>query len=158
MGLGPLNPGCTCCTCNGWTGTPPLEMQLTLPSSCVRSGAHLLDTTSDSFDPVNYCPTDHLSSICQSWWTWDGDTLIVISVGDDESGQAILVAAICSEGCGNLGQDCGNMWKMSVAHLSDWGDLDALSVPFSDNDLCTDCGGIANCTGTPDDALVDLPP
>lgn len=158
MGLGPLNPGCICCSCTGWSGSPPAEMQLTLPSSCTRSGAHLLDNTNTSKDYALDCPGASLfSSLCQIWWIYDGDTLIFIAVGDDAGGSALIVAGICSEGCSGIGEDCGNLWAANTA-ITDWSQFDAISLPFHSGETCTSCGGIANCTGTPDDALVDLPP
>lgn len=170
MGIGALNPGCVCCSCEGWFGTPPDELQVTLPAGCTLSGAHTLTrlATPDLPGLTNDCivgnfPIDH---VCEAWRksiAAEGDCLdptnIVVYVGD-YNGRSVVMVGVCGDCPGGVGTfNSGTLWELSPPGIKDYADLDLLYVPYSarDDDQCDpDCPNKI-CTGT-DDAVIEIPP
>jgi hypothetical protein len=152
LGMGRLNPSCTCCEsqCLEWSGTPPATIQLTLPATCERAGTHVLSSTLDFY--TSDCPGSSLHGVdvveCENWELHIGsgaaqDT-VVISVFEAD-GVTYIIAGVCNQG-GTGAVDAGNVWG-EVATISNWDDLDGYSLPW---DLrAVDIQGMADCTGSP---------
>jgi hypothetical protein len=144
------------CVCD-LAGEIPPEVQLTIPAGCGgHTGAHLL-THTGNYAAFNFATgitleggdPDELAMYCQMWWEstgTSGEWYFVSAIGNG-GGSALLAARIEKVGSGAGFEN----WTPSVA-LSDWADMDGTTIPWFGQ------SGTSQCTGTPGDVLVELPP
>lgn len=148
---------CEYCPCNCLLeGERPAELQLTIPDGCgFRTGAHLL-TNTGNYAAFNLATgivleggdLDELARYCQMWWEptgISGEWYFVVTV--DNVGSAVVAAQIHKIGSGAGAEN----WTTG-GPISDWGDMDGLSIPWFGQ------SGTSQCAGAPDPVLIEIPP
>lgn len=161
------SPGCNCCNpCTGWTGTPPSTLQLTIPAQCEKAGAYTLANGVAPFLSDCFAQPHPIVTLCETWGlsqpTWGDEGVgLLIRVGLDASGNTIIMAGKCGDiPDGAFSTNAGHIWEIVNPAITDWSQLDGLSVPHVAglNSAFPPPATDVNCTTPVDDALIDVPP